>query len=73
MKISISLPDRMLKEADVAARKLRISRSKLIQTALLEFLNNRKAEDVTRRLNESLRSAPSRGSIRFCSSLPLRR
>jgi Ribbon-helix-helix protein, copG family len=48
----------MLKKVDATARKLGMSRSKLIQTALREFLNCRKAEDVTRRLNESYAAHP---------------
>lgn len=58
MKISISLPDAMLKEADAAARKLEVSRSELIRRALREFLARQRDEAVTQRLNDSYRRHP---------------
>jgi len=51
MKISISLPDPMLKEADAAARKLKVSRSRLIQIALREFLQQRRDDAITESIN----------------------
>ncbi len=58
MKTAISIPDRLFKEADAAAKDLGVSRSKLIQTALEDFLERRRDEEVTRRLNRSLAKHP---------------
>jgi Arc/MetJ-type ribon-helix-helix transcriptional regulator len=58
MRISITLPDGMLKEADAAAKKLRVSRSRLIQIALREFLKRRRDDEITRRLNKSFAEHP---------------
>jgi metal-responsive CopG/Arc/MetJ family transcriptional regulator len=41
MKIAISLPDPLSKEAKAAAKDLGLSRSELIQAALEEFLKRR--------------------------------
>jgi metal-responsive CopG/Arc/MetJ family transcriptional regulator len=58
MKTAISLPDPLFEEAEAAAKDLGLSRSKLIQTALEEFLGRRKASETTRRLNESYATNP---------------
>ena len=58
MKTAISLPDSLFKEAEAAAKDLGFSRSKLIQTALEEFLRRRRDEEVTRRLNKSYTENP---------------
>lgn len=51
MKTAISLPDPLFKEAEAAAKDLGLSRSKLIQTALEEFLRRRRDEEVTASIN----------------------
>lgn len=58
MKTAISLPDPLFEEADAAAKDLGVSRSKLIQTALEEFLSRRRADEITRRLNKSYAEHP---------------
>jgi antitoxin MazE6 len=58
MKTAISLPDPLFKEAEAAAKDLGLSRSKLIQTALEEFLKRRQDERVTAALNRSLAKHP---------------
>lgn len=58
IKISVSLLDGLVKEADAVARKLKVSRSTLIQTALREFLNRGRDEKVTAALNRSLAKHP---------------
>jgi DNA-binding transcriptional MocR family regulator len=58
MKTAISLPDPLFEEAEAAAKDLGVSRSKLIQTALEEFLGRRRADEVTRRLNKSYAEHP---------------
>ena len=39
MKTAVSLPDELFRQAEAAAKKLRMSRSKLYATALSEFLD----------------------------------
>ena len=58
MKTAISLPDPLFEEAEATAKELGISRSKLIRTALEEFLSRRKASEITRRLNKSYTENP---------------
>ena len=58
MKTAISLPDPLFEEAEAAAKDLGLSRSKLIQTALEEFLQRRRDEEVTAALNRSLAKHP---------------
>ncbi len=58
MKAAISLSDPLFKEAEAAAKDLGLSRSKLIQTALEEFLKRRRDEEVTAALNRSLAKHP---------------
>jgi metal-responsive CopG/Arc/MetJ family transcriptional regulator len=54
MKTAISLPDPLFQEAEAAAKDLGLSRSKLIQTALEEFLKRRRDEAVTESINRHL-------------------
>lgn len=49
MKTAISLPDPLF--AEVAAKDLGVSRSKLIQTALEEFLKRRRDDALTESIN----------------------
>lgn len=56
MKTAVSLPDPLFREAEAAAKDL--SRSKLIQTALEEFLKRRRDERVTAALDRSLTTQP---------------
>lgn len=58
MKIAISLPDPLFKAAAAEAKKLGVSRSKLHQLALEQFLVRLKSSEITRRLNESYTKAP---------------
>lgn len=58
MKTAISVPNRLFEEAEAAAKGLGVSRSKLIQTALEEFLSRRRADEVTRRINKSYAEHP---------------
>jgi hypothetical protein len=58
MKTAISIPDALFKEADAAAKDLGLSRSKLIQTALEDFLKRRQEEEIVCRLNKSYAENP---------------
>lgn len=52
MKTAVSLPDPLFAEAEAAAKRLRISRSKLYATAIARFLKEEASRGVTERLNE---------------------
>lgn len=52
VKTAISLPDELFREADSAAKRLRVSRSQLYASAISEFLDRRRTANVTERLNE---------------------
>jgi predicted DNA-binding protein len=52
MKTAISLPDPLFEAAEQLARQLGKSRSQLYAEALREYLERRRDEDITRRLNE---------------------
>jgi metal-responsive CopG/Arc/MetJ family transcriptional regulator len=52
MKTAFSLPDEIFRQAEAAAKKLRISRSKLYAAAIAEYLDRHRAEWVTERLNQ---------------------
>jgi metal-responsive CopG/Arc/MetJ family transcriptional regulator len=52
VKTAISLPEDLFRMAEAAARKLKMSRSQLYATALAEYLERRKASNITDRLNK---------------------
>jgi metal-responsive CopG/Arc/MetJ family transcriptional regulator len=47
----VSVPDELFRQAEAAAKKLRISRSKLYATALFEYLYRKRSKSITERLN----------------------
>ena len=51
MKTAVSVPDELFTLAEVAARRLRVSRSQLYATALAEFLSRHETDAITERLN----------------------
>jgi metal-responsive CopG/Arc/MetJ family transcriptional regulator len=52
MKITVSIPNDLFRLAEAAARRLRVSRSKLYATAISEFLDRKVTSTVTEQLNE---------------------
>ena len=58
MKTAISLPDPLFEAAEQLARELGKSRSQLYAEALREYLEKRRDEDITRRLNEIYDAEP---------------
>ena len=60
MKTAISVPDDLFRTAEAAARRLRVSRSKLYATALAEFLDRQQSNAVTERLNEVYARRPAK-------------
>jgi metal-responsive CopG/Arc/MetJ family transcriptional regulator len=51
MKTAVSVPDELFRQAEAAAKKLRMSRSKLYATALAEYLDRKRSKTITERLN----------------------
>jgi metal-responsive CopG/Arc/MetJ family transcriptional regulator len=60
MKTAISLPDDLFESADALARRLGMSRSRLIATALAEFVAKHRAAKVTERLDAVYATESSR-------------
>ncbi len=60
MKTAISVPDDWFRTAEAAARRLRVSRSKLYATALADFLERQQSGVITERLNEIYKSCPAK-------------
>lgn len=52
MKIAISVPDDVFKAAELASKRLKLSRSRFYAQAVREYLRKVGGEDVTRRLNK---------------------
>ena len=74
MKTAISLPDSLFAEAEQVAKRLRMSRSKLYATAIIQFLKEQRSRGVTERLNEVYKDEesqldPALESLQ-CRSLP---
>jgi len=65
MKTAISLPDDLFRRADAAARRLRISRSKLYAIAIAEFLKQRDGSAITERLNDVYSRHPAKVDSRL--------
>lgn len=51
MKTAISIPDSIFQAAESMAHNLNISRSELFTTAVSEFMDTHKNDDVTKSLN----------------------
>jgi predicted transcriptional regulator len=60
MKTAISVPDDLFRTAEAAARRLRVSRSKLYATALADFLERQQSNTITERLNEIYKRRPAK-------------
>jgi hypothetical protein len=52
MKTAVSLPDPLFARAEAAAKRLRMSRSKLYATALARFLEDDATRGIKERLDE---------------------
>ena len=52
MKTAISVPDDVFREVDRVARERHASRSEVIVTALREYLERRRSQDLLHALNE---------------------
>ena len=54
MKLGVSLSERLCKEAGAAAKALGVSRNKLVQAALKEFLERRRDEILTKSIDRHI-------------------
>ena len=54
MKTAVSIPDPLFKEAEAAAKKLGLSRSRFIQIALEAYLERRREEELTAEVNRNI-------------------
>ena len=52
MKTAVSIPDPVFEQAEDLAKRLEMSRSEFYATALREFISDRRASDITERLNQ---------------------
>jgi metal-responsive CopG/Arc/MetJ family transcriptional regulator len=59
VRATISIPEGLFKQADSAARKLKVSRSQLYTRAIREFLDRRRADAITTKLNEIYSREPA--------------
>jgi metal-responsive CopG/Arc/MetJ family transcriptional regulator len=74
VKTAVSLPDPLFRQAEAAARKLKVSRSQFYANAIEEFLRRRKADAITAQMNavcaqvdSSLDSALDRAQLEVLS------
>jgi metal-responsive CopG/Arc/MetJ family transcriptional regulator len=58
MKTAISIDDSLMQEADQAAQNLGLSRSALIADALRQYLQNRRQNQISERLNQVYANEP---------------
>lgn len=66
MKVAISLPDDLFRNADALARRTGRSRSRLYADAVAEYLTRHARDEITERLNEVCGTEPH--SDAFASS-----
>lgn len=59
MKIAVSVPDPLFRDAEAVSRRLRVPRSQLYARALEAFVRTHSAEDVTARLDAVIARLPA--------------
>jgi metal-responsive CopG/Arc/MetJ family transcriptional regulator len=60
MKVALSIPDELFESAEVLAKRLGVSRSRLYATALGDFLAKHRGRKTTERLNAVYAEEPGR-------------
>ncbi|MGA3187319.1 MAG: hypothetical protein ABSF22_09425 [Bryobacteraceae bacterium] len=65
MKTAVSVPDELFREAEAAARRLRLTRSALYAKAIAGFLKDQKGSAITERLNEIYSGNPAKVDFRL--------
>ena len=63
MKTAVSLPERLYKDAEKAAKSMGIPRSQLFAKALEEYISHHKRDNVTEKLNEIYKNANIESNI----------
>ena len=58
MKMTVSIPESLFEDVESVAKDLGVSRSRLIRTALQDFLRRRRDEEITAALNRSWAAHP---------------
>jgi metal-responsive CopG/Arc/MetJ family transcriptional regulator len=69
MKTAISVDDELLREADVTARQMGLSRSRLFSIALERYLKDRRREEITAQLNRIHATRPDAGERRKLAAM----
>ena len=59
MKIAVSIPDLVFRNAELLAKKMKVSRSRLYAVAVADFVKRYRAADVTDQLNAVYRDGSS--------------
>jgi metal-responsive CopG/Arc/MetJ family transcriptional regulator len=59
MKTAISIPDPLFKAAERAAKRQKVSRSRLYAKAIQEYLDRRRSTEITKALNKIYSTEPS--------------
>ncbi|MGA7239644.1 MAG: hypothetical protein WBY44_28445 [Bryobacteraceae bacterium] len=60
MKTAVSMPDELFRLAEIAARRLQVSRSELYAKAVAEFLKQQDGSAITERLNSVYSQRPAK-------------
>ena len=71
VKTAISVEESLFKEAEDVAREMNVSRSKLFSEAIRDFIQRRRTEDLTRKINEALVDYPDEedeANLRFSAA-----
>jgi metal-responsive CopG/Arc/MetJ family transcriptional regulator len=63
MKTAVSLPERLYKDAEKAAKSMGIPRSQLFAKALEEYISHHKRDRVTEKLNEIYKNSTIESNI----------
>jgi metal-responsive CopG/Arc/MetJ family transcriptional regulator len=72
MKTAISVADRLMQEADRAAKELGVSRSRVFSIALENYLRARRDEKIAEQLDRVYGSQPDPGERRTVAKLKSR-
>ncbi|HEY3121764.1 MAG TPA: ChpI protein [Vicinamibacteria bacterium] len=64
MKVAVSIPDPIFREAERVSRRMRVPRSQFYARALEAYVKDHSGEEITRRLDEVYRRIPSKPDAR---------
>ena len=65
VKTAISIQESLFKEAEELARKLQVSRSKLVSLALEEYVGRHRTEELVRQIREAYEGYPDEEEREF--------